>query len=712
MVSTRPSNITKRPAQVKADNAHIEQANQEKEEKTQKGIERVAAAQEKLSLQQTTTLAPKKPRPHAIPHGGKATPANTPSEAGPAAADQSSQTPAGSDGGAGSQAQGDAGGKLQVDEDDEDPGAMQGKRKRVQKTVHRDAVNAARAILASKSPSDADGKFDAKSSPRASDDIISKGRTPVDLKQAYKGGVKTWAQRVHMVNIEKNAHSAKMPQSLATSSLDQSTNTTLSQLTRVTTAASTATPSPGTPTNSVFGDDTESVGCFPDEDGHLESMAAYTLVGMRKPSSLHNVDIIEVRSSSLTPPPPPPSQYNCDTLVKMEHIDITVGLSKNSDQDLMYLDDEKDEGEVDNGNEVLVVEEQANPAQASKWTTLTTNMEVVDNDSDEAPPTKHIKTETRSKPGKGTGEVTKAKYKNGDLPAGCLDNNVWRGIFIPTVAHATGGDNIDPWLIEDDALIPILKEAWTVIYNGKSSLMNHAIVPGSAVYQVTKQHLSEWCGGFGSAAVMMFTTFMAADPLYDNEDSRADFADFWLEDNRWLFTNIESDDKKLWTGMWQSMFVLQTFAAHLNYTQGRVSIPSLMSEEQSCRTALALSGAAVKCALHLLSTKQMSFEVKSTITKGKKKATRKGKGSAANGEQWTAVISENETFLEPLWGYDSSMFLQAINRIPTSNMKAIIEQAQQYMKATTTHSGQSKMDAEEAQDEDIDEEYADIFAFY
>ncbi|KAG1848765.1 hypothetical protein DFJ58DRAFT_729799 [Suillus subalutaceus] len=477
-------------------------------------------------------------------------------------------------------------------------------------------------------------------------------------------------------------------------------------------AASTATPPPGTPTNSVFGNDTESVGCFPDEDGYPESMAAYTLVGMRKPSGLRNVvDIIEVRSSSLTPLPPPPSQYNRDTLVKMEHVDITVGLSNNSDQDLMYLDDEEDEGEVDNGNEVLVVEEQANPTQASKWTTLTTNVEVVNNDSDEAPPTKCIKTETGSKPGKGTGEVTKAKYKNGDLPAGCLNNNVWHGVFIPTVAHATGGDNIDPWLIEDDALIPILKEAWAVIYNGKSSLMNHAIVPGSAVYQVTKQRLSEWRSGFGSAAVMMFTTFMAADPLYNNEDSCADFADFWLEDNRWLSQTLNQMTKRFVASN-HSMFILQTFAAHLNYTQGRVSIPSLMSKEQSCQTALALSGVVVRCALHLLSTKQMSFEVKSTITKGKKKAMQKGKGSAANGEQWTAVISENETFLEPLWGYDSSMFLQAINRIPNRNMTAIIEQVQQYMKATTTRSGRSKMDAEEAQDEDIDEEYADIFTFH
>jgi len=191
-------------------------------------------------------------------------------------------------------------------------------------------------------------------------------------------------------------------------------------------------------------------------------------------------------------------------------------------------------------------------------------VDVLDNDSDDStPPTKRIKTETGQTPGKATGEVVKAKFKNGDLPAGCADNNTWRGTFIPTVAHATGRDNIDLWLIEDDTFISVLREVWKVIYDGRPSLMNHAIFPGSAVYQVvsltitilpvthshhcmqTKQRLSEWRGGFGSAAVMMFTTFMAADPLYNNEDQHADFADFWLEDNRWLFANIDSDDKKV-----------------------------------------------------------------------------------------------------------------------------------------------------------------------
>lgn len=84
-----------------------------------------------------------------------------------------------------------------------------------------------------------------------------------------------------------------------------------------------------------------------------------------------------------------------------------------------------------------------------------------------------------------------------------------------------------------------------------------------------------------------------------------------------------------------------------------------------------------------------------------------------NGDVWNAVISENESFSEPLWGYDTRMFLQAINRVPTNKMKAIVEQAQQYMKATTRGGGRSKTDGatEEERGENFDEEYADLLAF-
>ncbi|KAG1807118.1 uncharacterized protein BJ212DRAFT_1485773 [Suillus subaureus] len=277
-------------------------------------------------------------------------------------------------------------------------------------------------------------------------------------------------------------------------------------------------------------------------------------------------------------------------------------------------------------------------------------MEVVDN----TPPPKHIKQEAEGDV--IAGEALRAKYKNSDLPPGCLDQNLWCGVFIPTVAHAAGGKNVHPWLIEDDVLIPILTKAWNIVYADNPSLMKYQIVPGGAVYHVVKQCLSEWHGGFGSAAVMIIMSLMASDTTYETDQEHTEFAKFWLEDNCFLFSDVSSDDPEAWSGMWQSTFMLQTFAAHLNYTQGQMEIPALNSKDEIMWASLALSAGAVKRTLYLLSVGLMSFTITVATGKGKKKAantTHKGKASASNGNIWEAVIGENESFSEPLWGYNT-----------------------------------------------------------
>lgn len=416
--------------------------------------------------------------------------------------------------------------------------------------------------------------------------------------------------------------------------------------------------------------------------------------------------MVEVCNSSLTPPPPPPSQYqftHSKSLPSSVAGDIFMDDNEAESEDIMAVDSVK-----------------ASPviAMGSKWVTSKTNVDVF-NDLD-VPPKKCVKKEPIDAPEKKaptaekkvtTGEVSRVKYKNSNLPAGCQDGNTWRGLLIPTITHAAGGHDVHPWLIEDDALILILTMAWKTVYAKNLTLIDHSIVPGDAVYYVAKQRLSEWRGGFGSAAIMMITSLMAADPLYKSEDNHVGFADFWLEDNKFLFGDVDSDNKKEWSGMWQSTFILQTFAVHLNYTQGHVPVPELNSEEPVLRTALSLAAAAVKHALVLLANKEMTFEIKTTTFKGKKKPLRKGKASAAETE-WIAIISDNKTFSEPLWGYDTRMFLTAINHVPADKMKTIIEQAQQYMKATT-RAGRLKTDGvlADTQNEDFDEEYADLLAF-
>ncbi|KAG1883580.1 hypothetical protein F4604DRAFT_1677347 [Suillus subluteus] len=676
MVSTRPSNASKKvaqvvidaqqkrrtSAQVQEDNARLQREKQEREAKTHKGIAKVAAVQDKLAVQEQKATAARKPRPRPV---GKTAAETTATEM---ALPPSQTKVTGPKRGAAA--------KVAEAEDLDEVGDSgeanaQKKRKRVQKTTHHDAVGAVRGAVSA----DTDKNNDVTDgitvlSSRASD-AGPKGNTATGLKDAaYKGSVSVWA---HGVKNPKTSTLSQFPRSethpTSTSGISAPT-----QFTKVTTISS-ATAPPITPESSEI-----------DNDVHI--------------------DVVEVRDSSLTPPPPPPSQYQ---FTHSESLPSSVAGD-------VVMDDTEAESE-----DVMVVDSvEASPviATGSKRVTSKTNVDVFD-DLD-VPPKKRVKKEPIDIPEKKataaekkvtTGEVLRVKHKNSDLPAGCQDGNAWRGLLIPTIAHAAGGDDVHPWLVEDDALILILTKAWKTVYAKNPTLIDHSIVPGDAVYYVAKQRLSEWHGGFGSAAVMMITSLMAADPLYESEDNRAGFADFWLADNKFLFLDVDSDNKKEWSGMWQSTFVLQTFAAHLNYTQGRVPVPELNSEEPVLRTALSLSAAAVKRALILLVNKEMTFEIKTTTSKGKKKPSRKGKASAAETE-WAAVIGENESFSEPLWGYDTRMFLTAINRVPADKMKTIIEQAQQYMKATT-RAGRSKTDGvlADTQNEDFDEEYADLLAF-
>ncbi|KAG1817432.1 hypothetical protein EV424DRAFT_1347903 [Suillus variegatus] len=148
-----------------------------------------------------------------------------------------------------------------------------------------------------------------------------------------------------------------------------------------------------------------------------------------------------------------------------------------------------------------------------------------------------------------------------------------------------------------------------------------------------------------------------------------------------------------WTGMWQSRSILQTFAAHLDYTRGCVPIEAPGCDEQLSRIALALSAAAAKRALHLLSTGEMSFEVTTAVAKGKRKVTRKSEAQALNNDLlWKVIMRNNEDFSESLWGYDSQ------------NMLDIVKSAERFMATATDHIEINSV-------EDMDEEYVDLLDF-
>lgn len=183
-VTTRPSNAAKKPAQivldaqpkrrtsaaVKEEKARLEKERQEQAEEAQKGIAKIAAAQSKIAAQENNAAAARKPRARPV-HSRAASMASA-GQCDPPA----TQAPAArSKGGVratavakeenlqdrGRRAAPAAQPAMDLEEVN-DKNEAGGRRKRIQKTAHRDAVGEVRASLLLSADSDAP-------SPRASD---------------------------------------------------------------------------------------------------------------------------------------------------------------------------------------------------------------------------------------------------------------------------------------------------------------------------------------------------------------------------------------------------------------------------------------------------------------------------------------------------------------------------------------------------------------
>ncbi|KAG1814298.1 uncharacterized protein BJ212DRAFT_1482032 [Suillus subaureus] len=566
-----------------------------------------------------------------------------------------------------------------IDDNEDEDSQVLGQRKHIQKTDHHNAVNAVRTAMQPSHPCAPDAARNGNKLMwvffQLPIMLLLTGTTlfywnllhefTSDLKKI--SSVSGWAQQVN-TKIESTPFKAPLHLESA-SSLSHPTGSALSQVTHATTnATTTATAPPVTPESSVINNDVEIEDHTPDLADGPEHLAVYTLAKMGKPKHIQkSMDVIEVEDVSQPPTPPIPSQMRllqhglgstCPHITWSEPKDVAVDPEGQEDS-IMIVDDADD-------------------------------------------------------------------FDLEDYDASAATRN-------------TGGNKRVTTL--------------NIIYADNPSLMKYQIIPGGAVYHVVKQRLSEWHKGFGSATVMIITSLIASDTTYKTDQEHTKFAKFWLKDNRFLFSDVSSDDPEAWSGMWQSMFMLQTFAAHLNYTQGWMEIPAINSEDEIMRASLALLAGVVKRALYLLSVGLMSFTITAATGKGKKKAantTCKGKASTSNGDIWEArpfsfgvslshfkdllsvavlrvkfcltsrscfrvplkVVSFShspKSSPSPLWGYDTCMFMQAIKNIPSTVMEGIIQQAQQYMKATP-HGGWSK-GTDKPVEEEIDEEYVNLLAF-
>ncbi|KIK74948.1 hypothetical protein PAXRUDRAFT_174269, partial [Paxillus rubicundulus Ve08.2h10] len=128
----------------------------------------------------------------------------------------------------------------------------------------------------------------------------------------------------------------------------------------------------------------------------------------------------------------------------------------------------------------------------------------------------------------------KTKYTNADLPAGCQDGNIWRCTFIPILGHFCGGYK-EPWNVERTDLKDALQTIWNTVYG---NLIQYTVIIGGPVYQVAKQHLNEWRGGFTVAALTVITAFFAHDQDFHNPKQHTEFAVAMLKKNRFYSVKI------------------------------------------------------------------------------------------------------------------------------------------------------------------------------
>jgi hypothetical protein len=80
------------------------------------------------------------------------------------------------------------------------------------------------------------------------------------------------------------------------------------------------------------------------------------------------------------------------------------------------------------------------------------------------PPSKRSRT-TKYSHKESSGE-SKVKYKNEHLPNGCLKDNKWRRVLIPTYAKWNGALHIG-WGMRDIEECKALRIIWEAVYKGK-----------------------------------------------------------------------------------------------------------------------------------------------------------------------------------------------------------------------------------------------------
>ncbi|KAG2139788.1 hypothetical protein DEU56DRAFT_912055 [Suillus clintonianus] len=199
------------------------------------------------------------------------------------------------------------------------------------------------------------------------------------------------------------------------------------------------------------------------------------------------------------------------------------------------------------------------------------------------------------------------KPSNDDLPKG-INQTIWHRVFIPTyIQYVTTLAN--PWKVPTKLVCEKMQVIWDVVFPN----ITHTVTSLSSVYYIAVQRITDsYHSHIGSAAIVIVIAYLKSqDSLRDSNDNRAEFAEYALSNLWFLYKKANGNDKsKLW-GLYQGVFIVQTFGAHFTTTRGTRKIPGVDKPGVLANPAegLALSCATVKQALALWSTRTLTFKM-------------------------------------------------------------------------------------------------------
>ncbi|KAG2030118.1 hypothetical protein BDR03DRAFT_1017503 [Suillus americanus] len=198
---------------------------------------------------------------------------------------------------------------------------------------------------------------------------------------------------------------------------------------------------------------------------------------------------------------------------------------------------------------------------------------------------------------------TGSQWQNTDLPPIMLKGGAWRRRFIPMV-FLWAGAQPKFWSIKTKKLLPALQTIFDVSFPG----INHNIQPKGPIIGLVNQRICSWHGNFGSTAIALITSFLAAsrDDENDNNDDDNNHAEyeqglatFLLKNWAFLYEDPETHDADK---IYQSVFMLELIeSAHINVIAGFLDVPALDTDAlqlKGMQAVIAASAAALECAFN------------------------------------------------------------------------------------------------------------------